>query len=486
MLLNDLQISQGNWHSGLTQATHLSTFFLTEPDTASQVVTRVYNKMIGYKNALSFLTTGTGRTKEMNNISYRWPLMGDSEKAIAITVSQSTYNDGGSTPGINGTTFRIAVGEKWFTEGDVVVFDDAQYSARVMEPVQEVGGNYELVLQLLTKDATAYVPQSLLTAGKEVSKDYNIVEHDMSRTSGETHYAMPFWMENYMTTFRKSYSVSGAAQEKVLKIGLMNPAGKEVSYTWVKYAEWEFWAQWMDEMERAFLFGKANVSSNGVTKMRGPSGNPIYSGAGLEEQIAPANKRYYTNLTEKVLRDFMDDLAMNGNVDGPRKYVALCGRQFMNEFDKALKLSASNFNLIDSKFITGSGQELALGGQFVTYRGLNGDEITLKECPLYNEPVRNRQLHPQTGKPVESYKATFLNFKLGSNGESNVQKVYHKGREMVTTYIEGLASPFGMKKGGTSSTAVDGYDFIAMSECGILLKDPTDAGQLILDVDSIS
>jgi hypothetical protein len=105
---------------------------------------------------------------------------------------------------------------------------------------------------------------------------------------------------------------------------------------------------------------------------------------------------------------------------------------------------------------------------------------------LYNEPVRNRQLHPQTGKPVESYKATFLNFKLGSNGESNVQKVYHKGRELVTTYIEGLASPFGPKKGGTSATSVDGYEFIAMSECGILLKDPTDSGQLILDVANVS
>ena len=65
----DLQISQGNWHKGLTQASHLSNFFLTEPALASQVVTRVYNKMNGYKNALSFLTTGTGRTKELDNIA---------------------------------------------------------------------------------------------------------------------------------------------------------------------------------------------------------------------------------------------------------------------------------------------------------------------------------------------------------------------------------------------------------------------------------
>ena len=46
MQLNDLQISLGNWHTGLTQANHLSNFFLTEPALASEVVTRVYNKFI--------------------------------------------------------------------------------------------------------------------------------------------------------------------------------------------------------------------------------------------------------------------------------------------------------------------------------------------------------------------------------------------------------------------------------------------------------
>lgn len=482
----DLQISQGNWHKGLTQASHLSSFFLTEPALASQVITRVYNKMNGYKNALSFLTTGTGRTKELDNIVYRWPLMGDSEKAVPISVSQATFGDGGATPGINFTTFRIGLPEKWFTIGDNLVLDDPRYVVRVMEEPYQQGADFVYVVQLVTKDPSAYVLPALVTNGRELSKDFNTVEHDHSRTSGETTYATPFMMENVMSTYRKMYAVSGAAQAKTLRIGLMDPNGKEVSYTWVKYAEWEFWAQWMDELERAMIYGKGNVRPNGTTNMKGASGNVVYQGAGLEEQIHGANKRYYTTLTEQVIRDYMDDLSYNGTEDGPREYVALCGRQFMNLFDQAMKNSASRFILTDSKFITGSGQELALGAQFKTYVGLNGDRITLKECPLYNSVVRNRQLHPHTGKPVESYKATFLNFKMDGKGESNVQKVYHKGREMASTYIEGLASPYGMKKNGTSSSPVDGYEFHVLSECGLMLKDPTDAGQLLLDVDSIS
>jgi hypothetical protein len=488
MNLNDLEISVGNWHTGLTEASHLSTFFLTEPAMASQVITRVYNKMNGYKNALSFLTTGTGRTKEVDNIVYRWPLMGDSRKAVAITRSQddSSLNDGGSTPGLNQTTFRIGLAEKWFTFGDVLVLDDNRYLCRVTEDAYQDGNDWIYTLQLVTKDPTLFVPQAIVRVGHEVSKGFNAVEHDMSSTSGDTTYATPFMMQNYLTTFRKKYAVSGAAQEKVLKISLMNPDSKEVASTWVKYAEWEFWSQWMDELEYAMIYGKLNVDENGVPTSKGASGRALYMGAGLEEQIAPANKRLYTTLSERVIRDFLDDLAYNGTEDGPRNYVALCGRQFMNLFDQAMKLSVSNFTLVDSKFVTGSGQELALGGQFKTYTGLNGDTITLKECPLYNDTLQHRQRHPQTGKPVESYKATFLNFKMNGNGESNIQKVYHKGREMASTYIEGLASPFGMKKNGTSSSPVDGYEFHVLSECGIMVQDPTNCGQLILDIDSIA
>jgi hypothetical protein len=182
----------------------------------------------------------------------------------------------------------------------------------------------------------------------------------------------------------------------------------------------------------------------------------------------------------------MNDLAFNGTEDGERHYVALCGRNFMDLFDQAMKRAASNYTLVDTKFITGSGQELTLGGQFTTYKGLNGDQITLKEYAPYNNTVRNRLLHPQTGRPAESYKATFLNFKSYTKGEPNIQKVYTKGREMVSTYIDGLYGPDGPKRSGRSATGKDGYDFIAMSEQGIMMKNPTDGAMLVLDCDNIS
>lgn len=483
MQISDLQISKANWHAGLTEAAHLRNFFLLEPEMASQVVTRAYNMQNGYKNALSFLTGGIGKAKEMNDIIYQWSIMGDSRKAIPIT--RAAFDGATNQLGIASTTFKVGVGEKWFAEGDIVVPDDNRYSLRVMGPIEDSGVDYILTLQLVTNSQSDFVPSNLFTIGKELSKEYNAVENDHSETSGETHYTTPIKLQNYMSTVRKKYSITGAVHDKVLTMKLMSPDGNEMASTWVKYAEWEFWCQWMDEIEILMMFGKGNVKANGTTDMKGASGNAVYMGSGLEEQISPSNKRYYTDLTEATIRNFMNDLAFNGTEDGPREYVALCGRNFMDLFDQAMKNSASNYTLVDSKFITGSGQELNLSGQFISYTGLNGDKITLKEYAPYNSIVRNRLLHPQTGRPAESYKATFLNFKSYSKGEPNIQKVYTKGREMVSTYVEGLYGPAGPKRNGSSATGKDGYDFIAMSECGIMLKNPTDAAQLILDVDNI-
>lgn len=479
MNINDLQISKGNWHSGLTQSNHLHSFFLTKPALASAVVTLVYGKYNGYRNALSTLTTGLGKTKELPSIQYRWALMGDSTKAVAIT---RFFGDGGATPGIANTRFRVGVAEKWFTIGDVLKTDSASAPvARVMEMPYQDGSDFIYTLELVTGDPTVYIDPAVLAVGKELSKEYNLVSHDHSRTSGETTYATPFWMENYMGTYRKMYSVTGAAHSEVMEISLVDPETGKTANTWVKFNEWVFWQQWMDELEVAMIYGSGNVKADGTVATKDINGNPVYASAGLEQQIAPANKRFYTRLTERVIRSFMNDLSFGGNDPGPKDYVALCGRGFMDAFDQAMKASANSYTLVDSKFITGANQELTFGNQFKTYIGLNGDKITLKECPVYNNPVRNREKHPETGLPVESYKATFLNFKLGSNMESNIMKVYSKDRELVSTYIDGMYGPYGPKRSGSSASAADGYEFHVMSECGIMIQDPTSCGQMILN-----
>lgn len=483
MNLNGLQITKGNWHEGLTQSNHLYSLYLAEPQLASSIVTRVYNMMSDYSTPLSFLTGGMGRAKELTSHDFRWPLMGDSEKAIAIVEDAATTN-GHSTLGVAGSIFKLKLAERWFRKSDVLAFDDRAYTARVMEEPYMDGTDWVYSLQYITTDVSAYVPADVALAGKEVSKDYSLVERDMSVDAGDTHYATPFMMENTLSTIRKKYQVSGAVQSQVLTISLMDPKSGKLSNTWIKYAEWEYMCQFQREMERMLWYGKYNKKADGTVDLKGSTGNPIFTGAGVREQMAPANKRYYTNLTEKIIRDFMSDLVYNVAPEGSRDFVAFTGYYGFDAFDKAMKDAAGQFTLVDSKFVTGSGNELTLGGQFKTYMGLNGTKITLKHLPLYDNTVINRQLHPVTGRPAESYRFTVLDFGI-NGGESNVQKVYMKDRELVQWYVPGSCDPFGMKKNAMSASAVDGYEYHSLSESGIMLKNPTACGELILDVDNI-
>ena len=210
----------------------------------------------------------------------------------------------------------------------------------------------------------------------------------------------------------------------------------------------------------------------------------VYVGAGLLQQISNSNRQTYTKLTADLVEDYLFNLSYNILAKGERKFVALTGEMGMKEFDRILKEKASAYNLIDTKFVSGSGQELTLGGQFTTYRMLNGIELTLKHFPLYDNIVYNRELHPVSGKPIESYRMTFLDF--GSyDGEANIQKVVRKDREMVMGHTRGLVGPkvgHGKTISTMMSNAKDGYSVHFLTEQGIMVKNPTTSGELILEV----
>ena len=148
-----------------------------------------------------------------------------------------------------------------------------------------------------------------------------------------------------------------------------------------------------------------------------------------------------------------------------------------------MKDSVRGWTLVDSKFITGSGQELTLGGQFTTYKGLNGTEVTLMHMPLYDDPTHNRQLHPITGRPLESYRATFIDFGM-YDGVSNIQKVAKKDRENVVWTTAGSVDPSGHSKSKSNvrSNTTDGYAVHMLAETGIMIQNPMSCGELYCDL----
>jgi hypothetical protein len=483
-LINDLVLYKTKYFSGLVEENMLANALVTKPYEISTMISYLFGRF-DQGNVLDALTNGLGRTIMVEGPEYEWPVMIEHDKAIPIKDAKWMGNAISSTdtPGIGGTPITVWVAEKWFGPGAVVAFDDREFQARVTGSPYQDGHDWVYTLTVVG-DTNSFIPPSLLAAGKQISREGSAYE-EYSEEADIVNYQTPFKLRNQLTTMRLSYDCTGSAYSSVMVIELRDPKTKKSTKYWCDYQEWIALRQWYETIDRFTVYSKYNQNTDGSIGISGANGRPVRIGAGLLQQISPANKQSYTNLSLDLLDTFMSDLSYNILGQGQRKFVALTGEMGMRELDRVLREKASSYSLIDTKFITGSGQELTLGGQFVTYKGLNGVELTLKHFPLYDNPVYNRKLHPVSGKPLESYRMTFIDFGM-RDGQSNVSKVVRKDREMVMWHTGGSVAPgSGHAKSISTlrSNAKDGYSVHFLSEQGIRLGDPTTSGELICDAE---
>lgn len=484
-VLNNLQLYKTKYFSDLVDENMLSNALLTEPHKVSTVLSYIFGR---YENTtVDFLTAGLGKTIVTENRQYEWPVMIESDKAIVIKQAkwQGSVVANTDTPGINGTPIQIWLGEKWFGPGAILEFDDKEYQARVMGAPYQDGNDWVYTVVVADGNSSSYILPSLLTPGKQVSRGGSAYE-EYSEEADIVNYQTPFKLRNHLTTMRLSYDITGSALSTVMVIAMRDPKTKKTSYLWSDYQEWLALRQWYNTIDRQLVYSKFNANADGTTDLVGSNGRPVYIGSGLLQQIAPSNRQTYTTLTADLLEDFLFNLSYNLLGINERKFVALTGEMGMKELDRVLRSKASALGLTviaGAQFITGSGQNLTLGGQFTTYKMLNGVELTLKHFPLYDNIVYNRKLHPVSGKPLESYRMTFIDFS-NRDGESNVMKVVRKGREMVMWHTGGSAAPgtgFSKSINTLRSNAKDGYQVHFLSEQGVMIKDPTACGELYID-----
>jgi hypothetical protein len=488
-VLNSLQLYKTKWFSGLVEENMLSNALMTKPHEVSTVLSYIFGRF-DQGNIIDFITNGVGRTLQIENGEYEWNVMIEHDKAIAIKAAQwagsaiDTASTSTSTPGINGTPIQVWLGEKWFGPGAVVVFDDRNFQARVTgEPYQDgIDWVYNLTI---IGDPNSYIPPQLFGVGKQLSREGSAYE-EYSEESDYFNYSTPFKLRNKLSLMRAHYDITGSALSSVMVIALRDPKTKKSTNYWADYQEWAAMRQWYERLDRWTMYSKFNTALDGSTNLTGTNGRPINIGAGLLQQISPSNITTYTTLTLDLIDQFLSDLSYNIKGFGDRKFLMLTGEMGMREFDRVLREKASSYTIVDSKIITGSGQELTLSGQFTTYKGLNGIELTVKHFPIYDNPVYNRLLHPISGKPVESYRMSFFDIS-NYDGEANLQKVVRKGRELVMWYTGGSAAPgqgFAKSIQTLRSNAKDGYTVHFLAEQGVMLKNPTTSGELILNVSS--
>lgn len=479
-VLNSLQLFRTKHFSGLVDENMISNALQTRPHEISTVLSYIFGT---YENtSLDFLTSGLGRTMTIDQRHYEWDVMIDSEKPITIRKAvwaDTTVSSSSHKAGLGNTTFELWLSDKWFGPGAILAFDDRTYKVRVQGAPRQDGNSWVYTVAMANGSATSYVPYNYLLEGKEVHREGSAYE-EYSDEADIVNYQTPFKLRNHLTTHRLSYDITGSASVMKMVIAMKMPDGK-MTYLWSDMQEWIALRQWYQSLERSLIYSNYNANSNGTVDLIGSNGRPVYIGAGMLEQISPANKRNYTTMTAELLENYLYDLSFNMRTMGDRKFVAFAGEMAMREFDRVLKDKAGNYTTVDTKFISGSGQELTLGGQFTTYKMINGVELTLKHVPVYDNTIINRTYHPVTGKPLESYRMTFLD--LGtSDGESKLHKVVRTDREMVMWHTGGSVAPgSGHSKSINTlrSNARDGYQVHFLGEQGIRLADPTTCGELI-------
>ena len=485
-ILNNLTLYKGKWFSDLIDTNKISLASQQKPYEVATVLSYVFGtKDSGYNTSLDMLTGGLGNVLTIDQPNFEWKVMIDADRAV--TIRQAQWNGAnitnGVTAGLGNTPILLWLEDNWFGPGAILEFDDKNYTARISGAPYQDGNLWVYTCFIANGNPSSYIPYTCLQAGSQVSRLTSAYE-EYSEQADILNYQTGFAMCNYLYTTRLSYDITGSAFSTVMAVALKDPKTGKTSYLWSTFQEWTAMREWYKRMERALVYNQNNVNKDGSCNLKGANGRPVYIGAGLLEQIAPSNRRYYTRLTAELLEDFLADLSYNVLGTNERKFIALTGEMGMREFDRVLREKVVNMNLVDTVFVTGSGQNLTLGGQFTTYKMLNGIELTLKYFPLYDDTIHNRKLHPVTLKPIESYRMTFID--LGRrDGQSNIVKVVRKDREFIQWCTAGSVTPAGYAHSNTEvrSNAKDGYSVHMLGEAGIMLKDPRACGELILDVE---
>ena len=489
-LLNNLQLYRGRRFSDLVDENMISNALLTKPHEVSGLLSLVFGtKDDGVSTAIDLITGGLGKTMIIDNREFEWSVMIDSDHAVNIRWTKwngneiTTSNYSTTTAGINGTPIYIALEERWFGPGAILSFDDYKFQVRVSGTPYQDGSAWVYECYVVDSSNAAYIPGEFLLPGRQVSRMGSAYE-EYSDEADIINYQTPCKMRTQLQTLRLSYDITGDAYSTVLAIALKDPESGKTSYLWSDYQYWIALREWKKREEKELLFAKSNRLADGTYNIKGSNGRPVAKMSGLFEQISPANVRYYTTLTAELLEDYLFDLCYNILGTNERKFIALTGEMGIREFDRILKEKVAGFNLIDTVFVTGTGQNLTLGGQFTTYKMTNGIELTLKRCALFDNMELFRQLHPLTGKPLMSY--TFLFVDMGSrDGQANIVKVCRKGREFVqwTTGGSVIPSGYGNSINTLRSNSRDGYQVHFLGEEGIMLRNPLSCGILYCDAE---
>lgn len=488
-------IGFSHW-KGITKDNHLGSIFQLAPQKATNLMVQLLAYHRG-KTLDTFLSQFPTREFE-DDSEYFWDVIGSSRRNIPlveardenglVVTSQSANIGAGTAP------FYLVFPEDWFADGEVIVGHLNQvYPFRILGDPRMEGSNAVYKVELMGGN-TAGVPAERLLAGERFSVEFAPVEKSLSRKVGDVRFTSPVSMRNEWSTIRIQHKVPGNMLNKKLAIGVPmikeDDNGKQVKDTsnmWMHYVDWEVEQQFSEYKNNALAFGTSNRNLNGEYMNFGKSGEVIKTGAGLFEQMEVANTMYFNSFSLKLLEDALYELSASKLSFGDRYFMIKTGERGAIKFHKEVlktvsgwqtfMLDNSSLKVVDRTQSQLHNNSLTAGFQFVEYKAPNGVRVKIDVDPFYDDPVRNKILHPEGGVAM-SYRYDIMY--IGTMDQPNIFKCKIKGNTEYRGYQWGFRNPFtGQMNNPYMSFDEDAAVIHRMATLGICVLDPTRTMSLI-------
>ena len=492
--LSKFQMLGFNHWKGLTTENHLGSIFRTQPQKATELMVQLLAFYRG-KTLDTFLSQFP--TKEFDNADeYTWDVVGSSRRNIPLVEARDASGNviSSGVAGAGTEPFYVVFAEDWFADGEVIVGEKNEvYPLRILGDPRMEGTNAVYKVELMAANTTG-MPADELTAGKRFSVEYAPVEKELSRKVGDVRFTSPISMRNEFSVIRIQHKVPGSMLNKKLAIGIpvteQSASGrlvKNVKNMWMHVVDWETECQWSDYKNNILMYGRSNRTANGEYMNFGKSGKAIRMGAGLREQMEYANVQYYNTFTIKLLEDALYELSAAKLDFGDRYFVIKTGERGAAQFNKAVKddlsgwtifdIDNSSVNVVSKTTSNLHSNALKAGFQFTEYLAPNGVRVKIDVDPFYDDPVRNKVLHPDGGV-AESYRYDILY--IGTMDQPNIFKCKVRGDEEYRGYEWGFRNPFtGQKNNPNMSFDEDAAVMHRMATLGVCVLDATRTMSLI-------
>ena len=393
---------------------------------------------------LSMMTVGgvgfgnTNTAHEIDDVQFTYPVMGRMNKTNPVYATQYSAGD---KPGIGNAHFYITFADNWIKRFYVIQSERGIQAYVLEDPKPVPSGGYRYKVQLSAATGSDYCPVDQLAENVNWTVLHTGVAESESRTT-ESNMVMPGKFKNQISFMRTGMSWAGNSANKFMNIEVTTDKG--TTNVWMDYFMWQFEKQWLEDCEHFYWYSRYNRLSDGTIPLKDLlTGKDIPIGAGVLEQIG--NKSTYSKLTYNSLSTKIGDALFGQTDSGNMSLTLMTGTGGFREFDRCMKEAGATLlgpfgaGDIASKFVTGTGYNLALGGFFDQFYHIDGYTIKVKKNPIFDtgRVALGSPKHPESGLPLESYRMVFLD-DSDVDGTPNITHVAQKGRAYMDGVIKGL------------------------------------------------